>query len=125
MKSIWYKESIGRRDQTSKMKEAKGNDWRKKIVGIKTSRDAKGVATGAVLKEKQSMIPSYFAILVFICKCVFCKSEILEAIKRVFLFSSVLCIVEEQVIVDFVFIHCCLIGTHSICTIAFMGRAPP
>uniref|UniRef100_A0A915KLC7 Uncharacterized protein n=1 Tax=Romanomermis culicivorax TaxID=13658 RepID=A0A915KLC7_ROMCU len=58
MKSIWYQESIGRGDQTSERKEARSSNWRKKIVGNKTSRVAKGVVTEAVFKEKQSMILS-------------------------------------------------------------------
>uniref|UniRef100_A0A915KXP2 Uncharacterized protein n=1 Tax=Romanomermis culicivorax TaxID=13658 RepID=A0A915KXP2_ROMCU len=36
--------------------EARSSDWRKEIDGCKTFRNIEEVATGAVFKEKQSMI---------------------------------------------------------------------
>uniref|UniRef100_A0A915K9J2 Uncharacterized protein n=1 Tax=Romanomermis culicivorax TaxID=13658 RepID=A0A915K9J2_ROMCU len=73
------------RDQTSEKNEARSSNWRKKIDKNETSRDAKGVATEAVFKEKQSMISSEFRLKARI------RSE-----ARVHLQAFVLCIVDEQ-----------------------------
>uniref|UniRef100_A0A915JKW5 Uncharacterized protein n=1 Tax=Romanomermis culicivorax TaxID=13658 RepID=A0A915JKW5_ROMCU len=64
----------------SEKNEARSSNWRKEIVGNKTSRSIKGVATEAVFKEKQSMI--------------FVKRSIL------YLQASVLLLFDEQAIVE-------------------------
>uniref|UniRef100_A0A915K082 Uncharacterized protein n=1 Tax=Romanomermis culicivorax TaxID=13658 RepID=A0A915K082_ROMCU len=84
------------------MKEARSSDWQKKIDGNKTSRDIKGVATGAVFKEKQSMIPSEFRFCdssAYLQAC-FIKGDVRKHLKQVYYLQAFCCCINEQEIIE-------------------------